>query len=212
MSALGIAILVLLLLLLVAILLAVLALVLRRRRHRGPPGNALPPGAVAPDVPVPTAAARASYRQSFARAAGATATAGGDVVWTEGENELLVHAAAVRVVFLDGFVLVGIPVFTEQSGDVEIVVPFATGRVGAPLGLVVATESAPRGPAAIVEPWGDQLAAAAWWALVNVTTGVAAAAGVDARNEVLVPASLVARAGGLTITPQARHRFDQVAS
>jgi hypothetical protein len=207
MSALGIAILVLL----VAILLAVLALLLRRRRHHGPPGGALPPGAAAPDVHVPTAAARASYRQAFARATGATAMAGGDVVWTEGENELLVHAAAVRVVFLDGFVLVGIPVFTEQSGDVEIVVPFATGRFGAPLGLVVATESEPRGPAAIVEPWGDQLTAAAWSALVHVTTGVAAAAGVDARNEMLVPVSLIARADGLTITPQARHRFDQVA-
>jgi hypothetical protein len=211
MSALGTAIVVLL----VAILLAVLvelALLLRRRRHHGPPGGALPPGAVAPDVHVPMAAARASYRQAFARATGATGMAGGDVVWMEGENELLVHAAAVRIVFLDGFVLVGIPVFTEQSGEVEIVVPFATGRLGAPLGLVVATESAPRGPAAIVEPWGDQLTAAAWSALVHVTTGVAAAAGVDARNQALVPASLAARADGLTITPQARQRFDQVAS
>jgi len=115
----------------------------------------------------------------------------------------------MRVVFKTGFALVGIAVYTEQTGDVEIVVAFALGKPGDPLGLVVATEKTPRGPSHIVEQWGDQLIAAAWDSLLRVATDVAATAGVDDENQPLLPIALTSGKTGLTITPQARHGFDR---
>jgi hypothetical protein len=129
----------------------------------------------------------------------------------DGDNELLVRPSKMRVVFRAGFVLVGIAVHTEQSGDAEVVVPFAVGARDQPLGLIVSTEAIPRGPAEIVEPWNEQLIAAAWDALLRVAASAAAAAGVDEDHLPLLPIAFVADDNGLTVTPQARHRFDQIA-
>jgi hypothetical protein len=105
--------------------------------------------------------------------------------------------------------LVGIPVFSEQSGDAEVVISFAVGRPDAPTGLIMATEGLPRGPTVVVEKWGDQLVAAAWTALVEMSSGIAAAAGVDDQNQPLLPAALIADSKGITVTPQARHPIDR---
>jgi hypothetical protein len=168
----------------------------------------LTPGAVAPPVTLKAAQTDSLYRIAFTEAAGAAPAQPDQVVWVNGENELLVRTAQVRVVPRDGFVLVGIPVFTEQTGDAEVVVSFAVGRPGASLGLIMATEATPRGPPPIVERWGDQLTAAAWVALVKMTTGIAAAVGVDDQNAALLPAALVADPKGITVTPQAQHAID----
>ncbi|HEX8693641.1 MAG TPA: hypothetical protein VF746_14555 [Longimicrobium sp.] len=182
-----------------------------RRRHRLPPPHAGPlgPGAAAPPVTLEPAEAHARFRDAFVEAAGAGGAGGGDVVWAEGDDELLVHAGRVRVVFREGFALVGIPVHTGQTGEVEVVVPFALGSAGEPLGLTAATEPTPRGPAALVEVWGDPLIATAWGALLRVAGAVAAGAGVDDRNQPLHPGALAAGKEGLTVTPQARHAFDR---
>jgi hypothetical protein len=169
-------------------------------------------GVTAPDVTIPSRESHARLQRAFAAAVvgnpnGAADLA--DVVWVDGDNELLVRPSRLRVVFQPGFALVGIAVHTEQTGDVEVVVPFALGRPDEPIGLVAATEPKPRGPAQIVDTWADPLVASAWDALLRVATDAAGAAGVDDQHERLLPAALVAGPSGLTVTPQARHAFDR---
>src|SRR5262249_41233449 len=117
-----------------------------------------PPGETAPPVTVDSQHSAALFTTAFAAAAQAPSAAPGTaVVWADVEHELLVYPARVRALFGDGFVLVGITVFTEQTGTVEVSVPFAVGSSAAPAGLMIATEPVPRGPALLVERWGDQL-------------------------------------------------------
>jgi hypothetical protein len=173
----------------------------------------LQPGEVAAGIRIDSAAAQTRLQRTFASAAAGTAGASdpaADVVWVVGDNELLVRPSKTRVVFRPGFVLVGIGVRTEQTGDVEIVVPFAVGSADDPLGVVMATESVPRGAPVIVETWGDALIAAAWDAVLRVSADAAAAAGVDEDHHPLLPMALHADADGLVVTPQARHAFDRV--
>jgi hypothetical protein len=183
-----------------------------------PPGRGntivpLPAGKDAPAVVLAVDDSHARLQRAFASAAGSSHAADKppDIVWVDGDNELLVRLSKLRVVFQSGFALVGISVYTKQTGDVEVVVPFALGTPDQPLGLVAATETTPRGPAVIVETWGDPLIAAAWDALLRVATDTAAAAGVDEAHQPLVPLALTAGNNGLTVTPQARHPFDRKA-
>jgi hypothetical protein len=184
-----------------------------RERCPGAVPVRLPPGATAPPATVSAHHAVALYRIAFAAAAQvpSTAPAGAAVVWADGEHELLVYPDQVRVLFHDGFVLVGITVYTEQTGRVEVSVPFAVGSESAPAGLMIATEPVPRGPALVVERWGDQLIAAAWQALVHLAGGIAAAAGADTGGGTLIPAALTATATGLAVLPQATPRTPATA-
>jgi len=183
-------------------------------------GTTAPPvphraGQVAADVVVRAKDAHAQLKRAFSTAVAGRSPADDeqpDVVWVDGDNELLVRPSKLRVVFQPGFALVGVAVYTQQTGDVEIVVPFALGTPDLPLGLVAATETAPRGPAPIVDVWGDPLIAAAWEALLRVAIDTAAAAGVDDAYQPLLPVALAASAHGLTVTPQARHLFDRKPS
>lgn len=176
-----------------------------RERCPGAAPVRLPPAGTAPPVTVAARHAAALYTTAFSAAVQVppAATAGSAVVWAEGEHELLVHPERVRVLFRDGFVLVGVTVYTEQTGTVEVSVPFAVGSASTPAGLMIATEPVPRGPALVVERWGDQLIAAAWQALVHLAGGIAAAAGADTGGASLIPAALTATAAGLTVLPQA---------
>lgn len=173
----------------------------------------LPPGGVGAPINITPDEAAKVFGVAFSLAvAGGTTPASGDVVWTSGDDELLVHTGTVRLILTDGFAIVGIGVFTEQTGDAQVSVPFVLGGPGSPLGFVVGTETVPRGPALIVQRWGTHLQGVAWQALVHSVAGVAAAAGVDDQNQVLLPAALTATANGLTVLPQARHTFDRTAS
>lgn len=185
--------------------------VARLRRKRPKAFAAVPLGAsqLAPAVTLNAAQTRSLYSTAFAHAAAPGKANAEQVVWVDGESELLVRANKVRVIFRDGFALVGIPVFSEQSGEAEVVVSFAVGRPDAPMGLVMATETVPRGPTVVVEKWGEQLVAAAWTALVQLSSGIAAAAGIDDQNQPLLPAALVAHSKGITVIPQARHAIDR---
>jgi hypothetical protein len=173
----------------------------RRRCPQAFSGEPLRPGQVAPPVPLTLEQAQALVRAAFGAAPA--------FVWTAGEDELLVRAAAVRLLIRDGIVLLSVPVFTDQTGDAEVVVPFAVGREQAPIGLSMATEPVPRGPSIVVERWGGELVAACWQALVRVAGAVAGAAGVDVTSQPLLPVSLQATPDGLVVLPQARHAFDR---
>ena len=116
-----------------------------------------------------------------------------DVVWIDGDSELLVRPDQARLVLRPGLVLAGIAVSTDQTDDVEIVVPFAVGSPG----LVMATESTPRGSASVVARWGESLVAVAWEALLAVaTTAARGGSDVGARG---VPVGLRITSGSMVV-------------
>jgi hypothetical protein len=130
-----------------------------------------------------------------------------EVVWVDGESELAVGLAGVRVETGDGVVVVTIPVRCDQTGEAEVHVTFAVGRPGQPAGLYATAQRRPRGPAVVVDTWAEAIVAFAWQILLGLATGLAGATGKDARGNRLVPAELEATGEGLTIVPMARHRF-----
>ena len=188
------------------------AIAAQRGVKRKPP---LLPGKLGTPFTIATKEASTLFQLAFIDAAGAPtgqSNAGqprGEVVWTDGDSELLVHAGRSRLVLIDGFALAGIPVYTEETGEVEVVVPFATGTPKEPLGLVVATEPEPRGPPALTARYGDPLVAAAWQAMLSVVKELSAASGVDAHLNPLLPAVLSTSGMGLHLTAQARFLFDR---
>lgn len=130
-------------------------------------------------------------------------------VWVEADSELALHAARTRVALSPGILLVGIAVECDQSGPGEVTVPFALGSPELAAGLVMSAPQRPDGPAVVVERWGAVLVAAAYRALLDIVTAVAAAAGVDRDGRPLIPGAVTADARRLTITPQARHGIDR---
>ena len=168
------------------------------------PPDPLPAGTVGPEIPLD--------RGVLQRLAVAAATGGGaaSVLWSDADNELLVHVGKISVSLDRGVVLIGIPVRCDEVGNATIRVAFATGDEKRPAGLVCATEERPRGPAAIVDVWGEALVAFAWQVLLTVGRAIASQSGTDADGAELVPAALTTSPDGLRILTMARHTFDRV--
>ncbi|MDH3303499.1 MAG: hypothetical protein OES24_23590 [Acidimicrobiia bacterium] len=131
------------------------------------------------------------------------------VVWEQAGSELLVHLAETRVRVVKGLVIVGITIETNETGVVEVTVPFAVGRPGRLAGMIVSTEPKPRGPALIIDRWGDALIAAAWQAVLDVIGTLTARAGVDEQGTPLLPGAVVAHDGRLTVVAQAPQVFER---
>jgi hypothetical protein len=135
----------------------------------------------------------------------------GLVLLTDGESELLVDPARTRVLTGDGVVLVVLGVECDQTGAVEVTVPFAAGTEDATAGMILATEQAPRGHPAVTGRWGQALVAMAWEALLSVAAGLTRHAGTDLDAVPLIPGALLAAKDGITLLPQARHDTDRLA-
>ena len=166
----------------------------------------LPPGATGAEVPIPAAA----FQQLITAAA--TENNKGAVVWVNGGCELLVITGKVQARLDDGLILISVPVSCDQAASSTIQVPFAVGGKDSPAGMICATEDRPRGPAAIVDVWGDALIAFAWRILLRVTTRAAAQSGVDQDGAGLIPVSITAAKDSLALLPIARHTFDRMKS
>ena len=143
--------------------------------------------AVTLDEPEMTSRYRTALRRAVAPDGAAAADA---VVWVDAGAELLVRPEQATIACLDGLLLVAIPVFTEQTSEAELVVPFAVGGAHAPAGMLMATETRPRGPAIVVDRWAEPVTAAAWEALVALAVDAAAPAS---------PRALSAATGALTV-------------
>jgi hypothetical protein len=172
-------------------------------------------GTVVAPIPVNTEQAQQLFVPAAAAAAGIDPLTGNPkslVKWREGDRELLIVPAAVRVQFATGVIAVSIPVFSDQTQAALVHVSFAVGDPKQPAGLIAATDARPRGPAVIVDAWGDALVAYAWHIVLEVVAGVAGAAGRDVDGSRLVPIGLAASGEGMFIVPMARHTFDRERS
>jgi hypothetical protein len=110
----------------------------------------------------------------------------------------------------DGLVLMALTLEADQTGVGQLTVPLSIGSPQLAAGLVVVTESRPRGPAALVDRWGDAAIAAAWRALLDAAHFLALRAGVDTNGARLVPGAISSNGKSLSVVPQARHATDAV--
>jgi len=180
----------------------------RAQRWAAVEPHAMREGATAQPVFIKDEQASTLMRVAARRAAGLFyATQRNEVVWVDGDSELAVSLATLHVKLADGLIGVIIPVRCDQVGSAEIEVIFAVGSAASPSGLYASSLRRPRGPALIVEPWGEALVAFGWQCVVGLVSGIAGATGKDQRGNLLVPAEMVAARGGIQILPMARHRF-----
>ncbi len=175
------------------------------------PGRAIPAGSAAADrtlsadwlaVLIPSAALVAAGLDP------ATVTPPApNALWRNGNQQLMIIVSKVRANFTEGLAEIIIPVSCDQTGDVEISVSFVTGTPDRPAGGIATTEDRPRGPAVVVENWAEPLIAYAWQVLITATDAYSSAGGTDLAGRNLVTAGLAIGAGGVTVTPMARHSF-----
>lgn len=149
--------------------------------------------------------------QQLVRAALQGEAGEGPVLLVDGESELLVDPDRARVLTGEGVVVVVLRVECDQTGAVEVTVPFAAGTQDATAGMILATEQAPRGHPAVTGRWGQALVAVAWEALLSVTAGLTRHVGTDLDAAPLIPGALLAARDGITVLPQARHEADRLA-
>lgn len=134
------------------------------------------------------------------------------VLWREGESDLLVRPGDLTARLVDGIVAFSLPVGCDQSGATQVHVSFFVGAPNRPAGMVAATEQRPRGPAAVVDVWGEQIVAFAWRVLLEIAVRLAADCGRDEDGAALLPAAMQASANGFSVTPMARHEMDRVST
>jgi hypothetical protein len=179
---------------------------LRKKCPEAVPPPKPKPGGLSEPVTVKTAQFQRLVRSALQAEGGE-----GPVLLVDGESELLVHPARTRVRTGEGVLLVVLRVECDQTGAVEVTVPFAAGTEDATAGMILATEQAPRGHPAVTGRWGQALVAMAWEALLSVAAGLTRHAGTDLDAAPLIPGALLAAKGGITVLPQARHETDRLA-
>jgi hypothetical protein len=187
-----------------------------------PPGP-LDPGTPAEPLPVTakrgTGLLRAAVKDAVAASLGRRPTDPplDAVVWRDGADSLLVLLDSVRLTTGEGVVTVIVDVACDQlrvgrrTPQARVEIDLVVGTEARPAGLLAAAP-APRGPAVVVDRWGDALVALAWQALLDTAAGLSAVAGTDVDGTPLVPTRWSASKGGLRIGPQARHPFDRLRS
>jgi hypothetical protein len=122
------------------------------------------------------------------------------LLWDTGPDQLLLHLAKASIVTGAGLVDLHLPVTCDQTGAAEVVITYLTASPDRPHGFVVATEDRPRGPAVVVQVWGEALVALGWRALVELAGMIAATRGSDATDRPLVASTVVATPEGLVVT------------
>lgn len=178
----------------------------------GGTGTPVAPGGVANPVTVQApAVTRLTAAAMGARYAAPGQPPPAQVIWQDGDSEVLVHLDKTETVMFPGLVLVALTLEADETGPGQLIVPFAVGHPDGPAGLLAVTEARPRGPAALADRWGEAATAAAWLALLDVTHGMALQSGTDTAGARLIPGAITCDGSVLTVTPQARHPGDQVA-
>jgi hypothetical protein len=134
------------------------------------------------------------------------------ILWDSGEDRLVVHIDRSSVAVGDGFIDTVIAVQCDETQLASVVATFVTATMNRPAGFIFATEDRPRGPALIVDRWGDALVALAWRALVHVAASIAGGGGRDAYDRAFVASTVIATPDGLLVVPMVPHRFVNTAA
>jgi hypothetical protein len=89
------------------------------------------------------------------------------VVWRDAESELLVHPASTRVRYAPGFVFVELAVFTDQTGNAQLLLTYKIGASPNEASLTAVAESHPRGDATLAARWAEPATSLVWFALLR---------------------------------------------
>jgi hypothetical protein len=180
----------------------------RRLGQLPEPPHALADGQVTDPIHVDPDKATELMRVAALRAAGLyRPTTRTVIVWIDGDRELAIVVAELRLELHDGLIVMTVPCRCDQVGSADVTLFFAVGSEGQPAGLYASTERRPRGPQLVIDVWGDNLVAFGWQCLLGLVSGLAGAVGKDGRGNLLIPVQLEANSDGITIFPMARHRF-----
>jgi hypothetical protein len=161
------------------------------------------------DQPTLQAAIISALGTPYAPPGGAPPT---EVIWFDYDGEVLVHIGATVVSLGDGVVLVALTLEAQETGLGQLVIPLVVGTPAQPVGLVVGTETRPRGPSLLVDRWGEAATAAAWGALLEVARNLAQQGGADGNGAAFVPAAMTATAQQFAVLTQARQAMDSVTA
>lgn len=174
-------------------------------------GNPVPPGVLAPPVSVTPEQLQPLLIASLGSLyVAAEVSPPQQVIWYDDDSEVLAHLDRTVVSLDDGLVLVALTLESDQTGVGQLTVPLSVGSAQSAAGLVVVTESRPRGPAALADRWGDAAVAAAWRALLDAVLTLALPAGVDSTGARLIPGAISCDGKVLSVVPQARYAIDAV--
>ena len=92
----------------------------------------------------------------------------GPVIWIDGDSEIVVHPAELRVMLHSGLVIIELPLSTDQTGKGKLVTAFSVGKTADDATLVALTESVPRGNSVLASRWGYVVQETLWQALLTV--------------------------------------------
>lgn len=164
-------------------------------------------GVAAPDLlRIPVKDANTVVRSVIHLVADIRADASPQVVWTQGEHELLVALDKTQLVCAPGLVTIAFVVSCDQvQGAQRIDILFAVGSAAKPAGLVMSTFDRVQGPLIITDHWSSPLIAFAWETLITTAQQLAGALGKDTRKRALVPYSIASETNVLLIGAMARH-------
>ena len=164
-------------------------------------------GVAAPDLlRIPVKDANTVVRSVVHLVADIRADASPQVVWTQGEHELLVSLDKTQLVCAPGLITIGLTVACDQvRGAQRIDILFAVGSAAKPAGLVMSTFDRVQGPRVITDHWSSPLIAFAWETLITTAQQLSGALGRDTRKRALIPYSIAAEANLLLVGAMARH-------
>jgi hypothetical protein len=130
------------------------------------------------------------------------------MVWEHGHNELLVDAGTIGLTCSAGLLTVSVSVGCDElARPTRVAVPFATGSVDSPRGLLMSTLTRVDAPAIVADAWSDPIVAFCWEALLEVARRVCAQAGHDRSGLPLIPGAVAAEDGLLLVHPMARNNL-----
>lgn len=130
------------------------------------------------------------------------------IIWRENGSEVRFWPDKTVVDIQEGLILIGIVLEAQETGEQTLTVPFATGTEKRFAGTVMTTDQKPRGNERLINIWGDAVIAAAYEAVLQVVSGIAAETGIDTKGQNLRVGAIIAKQGILSVIPQAYFDFE----
>jgi len=90
------------------------------------------------------------------------------VIWQDGESQVIVHAGRLNVAITDGFVIFDVPLETDQTETGHLVVPLRMANDLKTASLTMSTEELPRGDGTLALRWGTIVQEQLWYGLLNL--------------------------------------------
>ena len=92
----------------------------------------------------------------------------GPVIWQDAESRVIVHVEKCKLAITDSFVIIDLPLETDQTGTGNLVAAFRMGKELSTASLTLTTEDLPRGNRTLAQRWGPIVQEQLWYCLLNL--------------------------------------------